>query len=145
MSEVTQEPTYTILSMKATELPEAYRPVIFSKWLRSLRFGNELFKKVDSDEYYANYQKYLENLLAKPDSLVRLAVLTDDKDVVLGFSVSREDVLDYVHVHTDHRRQGIGKAVIPKHFTTFTHLTFTATDIWRKNMKYRQLKFNPFA
>jgi ribosomal protein S18 acetylase RimI-like enzyme len=144
MSEVTL-PTYTVLSVKASELPEAYRPLIYSKWLRSLRFGNELFKKVDSDEYYANYQKYLENLMAKPDSLVRLAVLTDDKDVVLGFSVSREDVLDYVHVHTDHRRQGIGKAVLPKHFTTFTHLTFTATGIWRKNMKYRQLKFNPFA
>jgi len=144
MSEVTQ-PTMSVLSLKASELSDSIRHMIAARWIRSLRFGNQLFKKVDPDQYYANYSKYIENLMAKPDSLVRLAVLTDDKDVVLGFSVSREDVLDYVHVHTDHRRQGIGKAVLPKHFTTFTHLTFTATDIWRKNPKYRQLKFNPFA
>ncbi len=76
---------------------------------------------------------------------MRLAVLSDDPDVVLGFSVSREDVLDYVYVHKDQRRLGIARKLLPPHFTTFSHITLTAMEIWHKNPKYKQLKFNPFA
>lgn len=94
--------------------------------------------------------------MKKPDCLIKLAVLTEDKDVVLGFSVSREDVLDYIHVHKDSRKDaemlidgkvvkfpgGIGKKLLPKPLTTFTHLTKIALIIWQTE-KYKHLKFNP--
>ncbi len=139
------EPTYSIIVFSGHKLPSQYIPMLFSRWLRSLRFGNPLFKKVKSKDYFHNYHAYIENLLSKPDSQVRLAVLSDDHDVVLGFSVSREDVLDYIHVHTDYRKIGIGTKLIPEGITTFTHLTETATNIWQYNEKYKELKFNPFA
>lgn len=133
---------------------DQYKPLIFSKWLRSLRFGNELFHKIDSKEYYKNYHAFIELLLSKPDSLVKLAVLSDDHDVVLGFSVSREDVLDYVHVHKDQRRLGIGTALIPAGTTVFTHITLNAIKILgaqpvTENREFQfknfKLRFNPFA
>ncbi len=139
------EPSYSIIVFPGSKLPSQYIPMLFSRWLRSLRFGNPLFKKVRSKDYFRNYHTYIEKLLSKPDSQVRLAVLSDDHDVVLGFSVSREDVLDYVHVHTDYRKIGIGAKLIPEGITTFTHLTETATNIWQYNEKYKELKFNPFA
>lgn len=137
--------TVSIHKYHSKDLPPQYKSLVFSKWLRSLRFGNPIFEKINSDEYFKNYQIFIEKLLSKPDSLIRLAVLTDDRDVVLGFSVSREDVLDYIHVHKDHRKQGIGSLLVPEGTTTFSHITKTAIEIWQKIPRYKKLKFNPFA
>jgi hypothetical protein len=135
--------SYSIISYPASQLPEQYKALIFSKWLRSLRFGNPVFKKIESSQYYKNYHLFIEKLLAKPDSIIRLAVLTDDHDVVLGFAISREDVLDYVHVHGDYRRIGISKKLIPEGITVFSHFTLTWGAIWQSKLKH--LKFDPFA
>lgn len=135
--------SYSIYSYPASKLPETYKALVFSKWLRSLRYGNPFFHKVDQASYFVNYHLYIEKLLAKPDSLIRLAVLTDNHDVVLGFSVSREVVLDYLHVHNDQRRQGIGTKLIPEGTTTITHLTKDGIAMWQD--KFKHLKFDPFV
>lgn len=143
---MTEEASYSILIYPSSKLPKSYEALIFSRWLRSLRHGNPLFKKVSSREFYDNYHKYIEKLLEKPDSQIRLAVLSDDHDNVLGFSVSREDVLDYVHVHTNNRKVGIGRALIPEGITTFSHITGPAIVIWQNlGSRYKHFKFNPFA
>lgn len=138
-------PSYTILSFPSSKLPEQYTALIYSRWLRSLRFGNNLFKKIDSDQYYKHYHSFIEVLLAKPDSVTRLAVLSDDHDVVLGFAVYREDVLDYVHVGADYRLIGIATKLMPIGITTFTHITLTVIGVWPNHETYKHLKFNPFA
>lgn len=115
--------------------------MIFSKWLRSLRFGNEYFKLIDSDSYYHSYHIYINQLLQRPSVFVHLAVLSDDHDVVLGFSVMELGVLHYVHVHKDQRKQGIGTN-LAKDFHTITHLTHIGVSIWNK--KYPKVRFNPF-
>jgi hypothetical protein len=73
---------------------------------------------------------------------VRLAVLGDDSDVVLGFSCSRGDVLDYVHVHKDYRRNGIGCSLISEGIQTITHLTHNGMSFWTAVLP--NTKFNPF-
>ncbi len=140
---MTPQPTYSILTFPSKEIPEAYKGLLFSKWLRSQRNGNYYYKAADSAAYYSAYHHYIENLLAKPDSKIRLAVLTDDHDVVLGFSVHRGAVMDYIYVHKDMRNNGIGTALIPTGTETFSHLTRTGDTIWKK--KYKTWVFNPFA
>lgn len=134
--------SYSIISYKGSELPEQFRAMIFSKWLRSLRFGNEFFKQIDSDSYYKNYHLFIENLLAKVTCKVRLAIVSETEDVVLGFAVYRTDILDYVHVHKDNRKIGIGTKLIPPNIFTITHLTKTAQIL--KDKKYKDWKFDPF-
>lgn len=141
--QIHSQPTYSILAFKAAELPKPYVGFIFSYWLKSFRHGNPFIKKANPGAYYKHYHTYIENLLNKPDSTIRLAVLSDDHDVVLGFSVVREDVLDYIFVQTNHRRQGIAKKLVPPGITTISHTTQLATRIWQK--KYKEIKFNPFA
>ncbi len=137
-------PSYSIISFPASKLPDNYKALIFSKWLRSLRHGNPFFKKIDSFEFFKNYHKFIENLLAKPSSMIRLAVLSDDHDVVLGFAISREDVLDYIYVQNTHRNIKIGSHLLLPAITTFTHFTLSGLNIWQA--KYKDvLKFNPFA
>ncbi len=139
------DPTYSVLSFPAAKLPDEYKSIIFAKWLRTFRSGNPLIKSIDTPAFFDQYHKYIEMLLSKPDSVIKLAVLTDTPDVVLGFSVSREDVLDYIYVHKDNRKLGIGRKLFPKGTTTMTHVTLSALEIWRNNPKYKHLKYNPFA
>lgn len=136
--------TYSVIVYPSAELPELYIPLIYSRWLRSFRLGNEWLKKATAADYYKHYHAYIENLLKKPGSVTRLAVLSDDHDVVLGFSICREDVLDYVHVQVDHRKTGIARKLIPENITTISHTTRLAIDIWQEKYKDK-LKFNPFA
>jgi len=134
--------TYSIIVYSARTLPDQYRNMIYAKWLRSLRHGNEYFRLIDSDDFYLTYHRYISNLMQMPAATVRLAVLSDDRDVVLGFSITRGNILDYVHVHKDHRLCQIGTHLTPCGIDTITHLTKTAMTIW--NNKYSNWKFNPF-
>lgn len=138
--------SYNVLAFSASSLPSQYTPMVYSQWLRSLRFGalGDAFKKIDSDEFYSHYHRFISNLMSKPDCVIRLAVLPDDIDVCLGFSVSREDVLDYVYVQKAYRRLGIAKALVPKNITVVTHMTKTGLIIWQEKYK-TEWKFNPFA
>lgn len=137
-----QHATYCIISFQGERLPESFKPLILSKWMRSLKFGNDYFRLCDNSSYFKNYERYIRSILSGVSTTTSLAVLTEDRDVVLGFSVVREDVLHYVHVHRDQRRLGIGQSLLPKEFNKTTHLTKTALMLWPK---YPNVIFDPFA
>jgi hypothetical protein len=136
--------SYTVIRYAGRSLPDIYRNLVLSKWMRSFRYGNDYIKLADSDSYYFAYSIYINRILnLLPDTLVRLAVLTSDTDVVLGFSVIRGRILDFVHVHKDQRRQGIGRSLVPDYIERFTHLTRTGMKLWPTKMP--KCKFDPFA
>ncbi len=135
--------SYRVIRYAASSLPEDYLGLIYSRWKRSLRYGNEYFRLVKPAAYYCAYDRYISRILSGPGATVRLAVLEDDGDVVLGFSVSRGSILDYVHVHKHQRRAGIGRSLVPAGIETITHLTNTGLRIWSN--KYPEWAFNPFA
>jgi GNAT superfamily N-acetyltransferase len=137
-----QVDSYQIISYPGNKLPEAYKPLVFSKWLRSLRYGNDYFKLMEPVSYYHSYHLFIEKLLANPSSVVRLAVLQDDYDVVLGFSVCRANVVDYLHVQRDYRRKGIGTALVPADTAIVTHLTRNGMSFWASRLP--KAKFDPF-
>lgn len=140
MSEDTE--TYSIIEYPGESLPEAYQGLVRAKWLHSLRYGTEFFKKMAPSSYYAEYGYVIHKTLLNPECRVKLAVLSDDHDVVLGFLVYRDDKLDYVYVHKDNRRIGIATSMLPKGITQISNLTRTAVTIWEK--KYGYWVFNPF-
>jgi hypothetical protein len=115
--------TYTILTYPANQLPANYTSMIFSKWLRSLRNGNEYFKIIDTTAYHANYHRYIEVLMARPNSLISIAVLSDAPDTALGWSMTELDTLHYVYVFPDNRKIGIAQTLIPHNINTISHLT----------------------
>ncbi len=135
--------SYDIVSWPADLLPKSYWNMILSRWKRSLRHGNDFFKLNDPEAFSAAYDRHIDQILHQGDAMVRLAVLTEDHDVALGFAVFRGAVLDYVHVHKDQRRLGIGSKLVPEAIHTITHLTKTGLIIWAN--KYPKWKFNAFA
>jgi GNAT superfamily N-acetyltransferase len=102
-----------------------------------------MFKLTLSDAYYAAYSRYIGEILKRPLSRLRVAVLTDDEDVVLGWSVDEKDILHYVFVKKDFRNHGIGESLIPPGIKTFSNITHIGLAIWQT--KYPSLKFNPFV
>jgi len=123
-------------------LLDPYLGLIYASWLRSLRYGNDFFKLTDAKSYYLRYHDYIRGILYNPECTIRLALLADDPDVALGWSVSRGHILDYVYVLPP-RRHGVGRALIPDGIDTFTHITWTGAKIWAS--KFPDWKFNPFA
>lgn len=135
--------SYTVLLYRAAALPDEYRALIYSAWKKSHRHGNDFMKLIVPAAYYEAYDKVINNVMGQDDAVVRLAVLSDEPDVVLGFSVSRGTILEYVYVFKDHRRLGIGRKLLPSKVETITHLTKTGMSIW--GSKFGSWKFNPFA
>lgn len=137
------ESTYTVVGYPGQSFPSQYVNYVRARWMRSYRFGNDFIRLIDSDAYFTSYTYYLTGLLFRPDAFIRLAVLTDTPDVALGFSVCRDGILDYIHVHKDYRKIGIGKKLMPPGIKIFTHLTKTGMKLWPT--KLADAKFNPFA
>lgn len=135
--------SYTVIWLPASKLSEDAKAFVFSAWLKSLRKGNDFFKLIAARSYWRSIHRLIENVLASPITQVRFAVLSDDHDVILGFSVSRGTVLDFIYVKKDQRRCGIGTSLIPPGVETVTHLTKTALTIWAN--KYSHWEFDPFA
>lgn len=134
--------SYKILKIKASEFPEQYRNMLYSKFLRSLKFGNEYFRLIDQDSYYKMYHAYIESLLARPQSSIKLAVLTDEPDVVLGWALLEPKVVHFCYVNRDNRRIGICTSLLSEPFDTFTHITNSWMNVWTK--KYKSARFDPF-
>jgi len=121
-----------------------YKNLIYTSFMKSLRFGNDWFKDIDSDSYFKTYHQVIDALLHRPYAQVSLALLTEDLDTCVGWSLSEDKTLHYVFVKGDiqARRHGIAKDLIPKDFDTITHLTKIGRSIWKE--KYPNVSFNPF-
>ncbi len=135
-------PAYSVVRYEAKHTPPGYINMIKSRWLRSLRYGNDYFRLIKPDAFYDAYGRYIAQSLERPEASVRLALLSDAHDVVLGFSVARGSVLDYVHVDQHSRRLGIGRSLIPDGIDTITHVTKTGLILWAN--KKPEWVFNPF-
>lgn len=104
---------------------------------------------MEQSSYFLAYHKFIEKILSQPGCHVKLAVLQEDRDVVLGFAIVRNynlrhisDVLDYVHVHKDYRRIGIATSLVGTTIDTVTHLTRPGMSFW--NNVLPKAKFDPF-
>jgi len=135
--------SYKILTMSGTD-PELspYLGTLYVDFIHTLRSGCDWFKAIDEDRYYKKYKAEIPKFLARPEIVIRLACLTDDLDVCLGWSVSEGSKLHYVYVRKDQRRQGIGTSVLPKEFNTITHLTHSGW-FFRKKV-FPNIIFDPF-
>lgn len=119
---------------------------IMSTWLRGMYHGDSWFSQVPKNIFMECYHRVLENLLARPETKVKVACLKDDPSVILGYSVFRNiqnvTILDYVFVKFAWRTIGIAKSLIPENLYAVTHLTKAGASI--RKSKLPNVPFNPF-
>lgn len=133
--------SYEIVAFAGKAIPENFKGHVFSRWLKSLRYGNDFFRLINSDDYFKAYQKYIHDLLNRPGSVLRIALLPD-RDTILGWSLIEGRALHYVWVDKDQRNKGIGSNLVPVKIEVISHLTKAGMKIW--NAKLPEAVFNPF-
>lgn len=131
-----------IHSYQGKSVPKEYINLVRSRWIRSYKKDNGYMKLVHPPSYYFAYNNYINLVLERKDTIVLLAVLEEDNDVVLGFSVTERNILHYVHVPKAYRRQKIGTMLIPRGIEWTTHLTKIGMRIW--SVKGANIRFSPF-
>lgn len=111
---------------------------ILSTWLKGLLWGgDQLYRRIPKNIYFSNHRKLIEKILGSPETKVKLAVLKEDADVILGYSVYREAggqvVLDFVFIKKDWRNIGLAKSLCPNSIYAVTNLTRVGASILAKN------------
>lgn len=119
--------------------------LIFATWLRSYEASSMMSKLIPRDTFFAEHHKVLERIFARTPT-VKLAVLPDQPDVVLGYAVTEGQVVHYVYVKPAFRRYGIATSLLqacgikPKYI--YTHHTYILrTDL---HNKVKDATFNPY-
>lgn len=128
-----------------TYLIRDYRPedkaFIMSTWLRGLYYGNQFYALMEKNTFMDVYKQVLEALLQR--SIVKVACLVEDQDVILGYIVLSNDVntIHWVFIKQAFRKQGIAKSLTPKNARVYSHFS----DLGLSLAKKLNYVFNPFS
>jgi len=126
------EPQTEIQILAFPFIPKSYEGFIRGKWKTSLKRGNPYFRLQEPESYYKAYEAYINSIFERHGTLLRIAVLADNLDIALGWSVSTYDVLHYAYIGKDYRGNGIARKLVPFEPRKITHLTIVGRSIWRK-------------
>lgn len=128
--------------IKVRDVVAGDRNFILATWLRGLRYGNSWFNAIESQVYFAVYQKIIETIMASPNVHIKVACLKEDDDVVLGYIIYSGNRADWVFVKKAWRNIGIAKMLWPEQITVVSHLTDVAKSILKDK---KGIFFNPFS
>lgn len=104
---------------KIIEIPSSsdslrpYESFIISTFLRDTREIGNWLARVDKEAFYKNYGALIKNSLDNPGGIVRMAILSDEPDTALGWSLCFGDTLLFIHVKKEFRKIGIGTDLMP--------------------------------
>lgn len=128
----------TLNTIQIRDVRKEDLPLIYSTWLLGLYHGCEWFSRIKKDSFFKNYKLALERLL--PRCTIKVAVLSDDDDVILGYVVYRDSTLDWIFVKKAWRKMGIAKMLLPQGINNCTHLTKVG-----RSLKPKEWTFDPFV
>jgi GNAT superfamily N-acetyltransferase len=99
--------------------------LIYATWLRCYEASSLAAKNIPRDVFFGEHHKLLDSIFARGPE-VRLAVLPDEPDVVLGWSVHEGGIVHFVYVKPAFRKHGVAAALLegvqrPFVYTHWTH------------------------
>jgi hypothetical protein len=113
---------------------------LLATWLRGLYFGNNWIKNnIEPQTYFDYYDEVIKLILLRPTTEIRLSVMADDPDVILGYSVVERDCLHWIFVKESWRKMGIAKSLVPSGIKSVSSVTDLGNKIRPNNWK-----LNPF-
>lgn len=123
---------------------ESDKNFILATFLRGLYYGDSWFSQIPKDVFMDNYKYIAEALINNPNTVVKIACLNEDPDVILGYSIlgTNYQTIHWVYVKQAWRRKGIGKSLTPTNLAIATHLSELGRELL---LKYPGAIFNPFT
>lgn len=119
------------------------RNFILATFLRGLYYGDSWFSAIDKKAFMENYKKVAEALISGNNTIINIACLKDEPDVILGYSILSSDyqTIHWVFVKESWRKKGIAKSLCPQYPSTVTHLNKLGKTLLTK---FPGVIFNPF-
>ncbi len=117
---------------------------ILASFLNGIYYGNTLFNMIPKAIFMENYKEIANELYRNQlKTVVKVACLKDDEDVILGYSILSADYLTihWVYVKEKFRHQGIGKSLVPLYPISVSHLTKLGIELLKK---LPNTFYNPF-
>lgn len=104
--------------------------LIYATWLRSYEANSLRSKHIPRDVFFEEHHKVLDGIFDRNPE-VHLAVLPDDPDVVLGWSVTEPGLIHFVYVKPSFRKYGIATALLQHVQRPFiySHATYVLRDM----------------
>lgn len=122
---------------------EGDKNFILATFLRGLYYGDTWFSQIPKDIFMNNYKFVAERLITSPNTIIKIACLKEDLNVIVGYSILSSDyqTVHWAYVKRVWRNKGIGKALVPQFPVTVTHLSKLGQSLITK---YPTAVFNPF-
>jgi hypothetical protein len=122
---------------------EKDKSFIMATFLRGLYYGNSWFNLIPKHIFMTNYKVMADVLVGGSKTVIKVACLKEDPNVILGYSILSNDYqsIVWVFVKTAWRKQGIASSLLPKYPTSAMHLTELGKSLMSK---FPNLIFNPF-
>lgn len=115
---------------------------IFATWLRAYKHASSFARHIERPTFFKYHQAVIRRILDR-GAAVTICTPGDDRDVILGYSITEPGILHFVYVKKPFRRLGIASSLIAEVGPqwVFTH----ATDDWRYLQSTRQMmQYNPY-
>lgn len=116
---------------------------IYSTWLRGLSYRCPLFKEIPKEFFYDIYGKVVNAILSRPTTLIYIACLKDDPEIILSYSIQEKtslgNVLHWVYTKQAWRELGLARKLIDPTTIYYTHQTTLAKYIKPLHWKYNPL------
>lgn len=122
---------------------EEDKSFILATFLRGLYYGDSWFSQIPKQIFMTNYKAVAEALVKGDRTVIKVACLKDDADIVLGYAILSQDyqTIHFVFVKKAWREKGIARSILPMYPTSVTHLTRLGKDLL---IKFNNVVFNPF-
>lgn len=124
--------------LKLRQAKESDKAFIYSTMLRGLYYGCEYFGQINKQTFFQNYAKVVDKLLDVAD--VNVVCLSEDEDTLVGFAITRPNIVDYVFVKQPWRKQGVAKMLVATAPQYATHTTKPGAALIKKY----NLQLNPW-
>lgn len=109
--------------------------LVYSTWRNSLWYDKKL-EQARADAFYRFMNKKIKKILSNPKTEVKVACLSDDPDLIIGYSVMTGSIIEWVYVKKDYRTKGVGRLLTKG----FTLVAFPETRIGSSIVKLKSLK-----
>ncbi len=98
---------------------------IYATFLRGVYYGNSWFKEIPKAIFMANYKKVAEELIWGQRTIIKIACLKEDPDVIIGYSIlsPQNNTIVWVYVKDKWRQKGVGRSLVPINPKSVTNLT----------------------
>jgi hypothetical protein len=126
------------------DFKESDKNFVLATFLRGVYYGDSWFSSINKKIFMDNY-KHIANLLISNDrSVIKIACLPEDLDVIIGYSILTPNYqsIIWVYVKEKWRMKGIGRSLVPSQPVYVTHLSKLGQQLLPK---LGGAMFNPFV